>query len=214
MLKRANPEKGRFAGACSCAARGWGAEACRGVTIDGLRMMRAPTGADARPGRGTASHPAHEDLTAVTARWAKGMVWAATIALSGCAAAPASMSAAPAPPPADVGPAPLVVPPAGRSAATADSPTVETGSRRAWEARAGETLRVLLEDWAAEAGWQVIWNTDREYPIRAGASFTGDFRHAARAAVRGFRTAAPPPKITFYRNNVAVIVTQGDDNGE
>jgi hypothetical protein len=138
------------------------------------------------------------------------------LALSSCAAAPAPAPDAALPQPNGVAEpaAPLPSPTGGAAAPKPDAAAVETGSRRAWQARPGETLHRLLEDWAADAGWQLVWNTDREYPIRAAAAFTGDVKYAARAAVRGFRTAVPAPKITFYRNNVAVIVTQGDDNGE
>ena len=40
------------------------------------------------------------------------------------------------------------------------------------------TLRDLLEDWGAQAGWSVVWKPERQYAIGADASFTGAFLDA------------------------------------
>ena len=40
------------------------------------------------------------------------------------------------------------------------------------------TLRSVLEDWAAGAGWSVVWKPERSYAIGADASFSGGFLDA------------------------------------
>ena len=41
-----------------------------------------------------------------------------------------------------------------------------------------QTLRDVLDDWAAQAGWSVVWKPARRYAIGADASFTGSFLDA------------------------------------
>ena len=41
-----------------------------------------------------------------------------------------------------------------------------------------ETLRDVLEDWGAQAGWSVVWKLERHYAVGADASFSGGFLDA------------------------------------
>lgn len=41
-----------------------------------------------------------------------------------------------------------------------------------------ETLRAVLEEWGARAGWSVIWTARRDYAVRADAAFEGGFLDA------------------------------------
>ncbi len=82
-----------------------------------------------------------------------------------------------------------------------------------WAVTQGETLRIVLEDWAKKAGWDVVWNTTREYPIQASAMFNGRFMDVASALVRNFSRAQPAPYAKFYKGNkVIVIQTIGGGN--
>ncbi len=40
------------------------------------------------------------------------------------------------------------------------------------------TLRAVLEDWGARAGWSVVWSPRRDYAVRADAVFEGGFLDA------------------------------------
>ena len=40
------------------------------------------------------------------------------------------------------------------------------------------TLRAVLEDWGARAGWSVVWTPRRDYAVRADAAFEGGFLDA------------------------------------
>lgn len=37
------------------------------------------------------------------------------------------------------------------------------------------TVRTVLENWAARAGWSVVWKAEHEYAVTADASFEGEF---------------------------------------
>ncbi len=84
-----------------------------------------------------------------------------------------------------------------------------------WTASEGTSLRSLLEEWGERAGWRVIWNSDREYIVEAGAVFRGEFMDVSSALIRAFARANPAPQGTFYKGNkVLVINTQEAENAE
>ena len=84
---------------------------------------------------------------------------------------------------------------------------------RDWLAEEGQSLKDLLVQWSEEAGWRLIWKTNRNYTLNAGAMFRGNFADVASALVRAFARAKPAPVATFYKgNHVLVIETMEDEN--
>ena len=84
-----------------------------------------------------------------------------------------------------------------------------------WMAPEGSKLSALLTEWGDKSGWRVIWQTDREYTLQAGAMFRGRFMDVASAILRSFARAAPAPWGTFYKGNrVLLITTQEDENAD
>jgi len=82
-----------------------------------------------------------------------------------------------------------------------------------WLAEEGNTLKGLLSDWCERAGWRLIWNSNRNYTLSAGAMFRGRFADVASALIRNFARAKPAPMATFYRGNrVLVVETREDEN--
>lgn len=78
-------------------------------------------------------------------------------------------------------------------------------------AQSGRTLRDTLRQWAERSQWSVIWNTDRDYIIKAGATFNGDFVHAASELLRALAKARPSVKGIFYSGNRVLTVTTTED---
>lgn len=82
-----------------------------------------------------------------------------------------------------------------------------------WLAEEGKTLKELLTEWSDKAGWRLIWNTNRNYTLTAGAMFRARFADASSALIRAFARARPAPIATFYKGNrVLVVETMEDEN--
>lgn len=82
-----------------------------------------------------------------------------------------------------------------------------------WLAEEGSTLKGLLSDWCERAGWRLVWNSNRNYTLGAGAMFRGRFADVSSALIRNFARAKPAPKATFYKGNrVLVVETREDEN--
>ena len=82
-----------------------------------------------------------------------------------------------------------------------------------WLAEEGNTLKGLLSDWCERSGWRLVWNSNRNYTLGAGAMFRGRFADVTSALIRTFARAQPAPMATFYKGNrVLVVETREDDN--
>ena len=76
--------------------------------------------------------------------------------------------------------------------ANSDEPPVED-----WIAPEGSNLKDLLAEWADKSGWRLVWKTERNYELKAGAMFRGRFTDVSAAIVRAFARARPAPIATF-----------------
>lgn len=84
---------------------------------------------------------------------------------------------------------------------------------RDWLVEEGQSLKSLLTQWSNESGWRLIWKSNRNYTVNAGAMFRGRFADVSAALVRAFGRARPAPIATFYKGNrVLVIETMEDEN--
>lgn len=82
-----------------------------------------------------------------------------------------------------------------------------------WLAEEGQNLKALLTQWSEESGWRLVWNTNRNYVLSAGAMFRGRFADVSSALIRAFARARPAPIATFYKGNrVLVVETMEDEN--
>ncbi|MDR1826314.1 MAG: toxin co-regulated pilus biosynthesis Q family protein [Rickettsiales bacterium] len=82
---------------------------------------------------------------------------------------------------------------------------------RSWVVASGQTLRDVLQAWCDREGWDLIWNTSREYPIAASAVFKGRFLDVSSALVRNFSRAAPIPYAKFYKGNRVLVISTTED---
>lgn len=116
-------------------------------------------------------------------------------------AAGAAPSPTPAPEPAAERLADIDLSPTPTDAAVASAPEATPG--QTWVAPAGSSLRVVLENWADTAGWDLEWhalvnNDPIDYPIPVRLQYEGTFLEAARALTRQFRSHRTPPRADAY----------------
>jgi hypothetical protein len=82
---------------------------------------------------------------------------------------------------------------------------------RSWVVASGQTLREILQDWCDKEGWDLVWNTSREYPIQASAVFKGRFMDVSSALVRNFSRANPIPYAKFFKGNRVLVITTTEE---
>ncbi|HIJ39434.1 MAG TPA: hypothetical protein HPP80_11125 [Rhodospirillaceae bacterium] len=88
------------------------------------------------------------------------------------------------------------------------SPAVSVGTL--WTAGSGKSLKEVLNGWCEQAGWHLVWQSNRRYPMEASADFSGSFEEAARQLVEGFAEVAPAPFGHFYKGNKVLVITSGE----
>lgn len=85
-------------------------------------------------------------------------------------------------------------------------------SVRDWVAKEGQTLREVLTQWAEIEGWELVWNTKREYPLKASAIFRGRFKDVSAAIIRTFSRATPQPLAKYYLGNRVLVIKTLEEN--
>lgn len=85
-------------------------------------------------------------------------------------------------------------------------------SVRDWIAKEGMTLREVLQQWCDMEGWELVWNTKREYPLKASAIFRGRFKDVSAAIIRNFSRATPQPLAKFFFGNRVLVIKTLEEN--
>ncbi len=95
--------------------------------------------------------------------------------------------------------------------ADAEAPKELPDQVRSWVVASGQNLRDVLQGWSDKEGWDLVWNTAREYPIEASAVFKGRFVDVASALVRNFSRANPVPYAKFYKGNRVLVISTTEE---
>lgn len=84
-------------------------------------------------------------------------------------------------------------------------------SRGTWVASRGDSLRGVLEEWAGQAGADMFWSSDYDYPLAGDVNVSGTFEEAVQNILRGFEQARPKPVGRLHPNlphGPAVLVVE------
>ncbi|MAS88097.1 MAG: hypothetical protein CMH30_09015 [Micavibrio sp.] len=82
---------------------------------------------------------------------------------------------------------------------------------KTWTAPRNLTLRQVLESWSKEAGVQLYWRADYDYPLESDVSLQGTFEEVVEVLLKGFSEAQPRPIARLHPNEPdgpAVIVIE------
>jgi len=75
-----------------------------------------------------------------------------------------------------------------------------------WRVHEGEMLRAALARWAARAGMDVVFLTDRRYRLDGKAAFEGRFANAVQALFRSLSHLPHPPVAARSEGGTALVV--------
>ena len=95
---------------------------------------------------------------------------------------------------------------------SADGGASETGGGWAVDPDEHRTLSGVLEDWAARAGWTLVWKAREDYGLGAAAVFEGGFLEAADALLSGPATRRTLD-VRAYAANRHLVVDDADGAG-
>lgn len=84
---------------------------------------------------------------------------------------------------------------------------------RSWEAARGSSLRTILSDWSNEAGVELFWSSEYDFPVESSIRLSGTFEEAVKTLLNGLRDAQPRPIGRLHPNlpagpSVLVIETK------
>lgn len=97
------------------------------------------------------------------------------------------------------------VPPQNKTDTPNDEPP------QTWEISPSDrTLNTTLARWSVNAGWQLVWDMEVDYPIETRALLQGTFQEAVATVAQSLAGASVPVQATFYEGNrVLRIIAKG-----
>lgn len=103
--------------------------------------------------------------------------------------------------------------PAKLKMASVPSYSGSLNSVRTWRAVRGDSLKTVLSDWAQDAGVELYWSSEFDYPLDSSVRLKGTFEEAVQNILTGLRDARPRPIGRLHPNEpegpaVLVIETQ------
>jgi hypothetical protein len=84
-------------------------------------------------------------------------------------------------------------------------------TRGNWSAVKGDSLRNVLEEWTGQAGAELFWSSDYDYPLAGDVNVSGTFEEATENLLLGFEQARPKPVARLHPNlphGPAVLVVE------
>lgn len=79
-------------------------------------------------------------------------------------------------------------------------------SDQSWTVQADTTLQSTLRAWTAREGWDLVWDAQNDYRIRASAHLGSDFIPAVRALADAVNMTSPDLTVTLYLGNRVIHV--------
>src|SRR5450830_14616 len=75
-----------------------------------------------------------------------------------------------------------------------------------------KTLNAAMARWAAQAGWQLLWELPVDYSVDARTTVRGSFEEAVNTVAKSMESAEIPMKAVFYQGNkVLRIMSKGSE---
>ncbi|HBC1012721.1 TPA: toxin co-regulated pilus biosynthesis Q family protein [Escherichia coli] len=77
-----------------------------------------------------------------------------------------------------------------------------------WSVLKGQDLRSVMSQWANEAGWDLVWDSEQSYKLLAAASFKNvTFEQAVSDLFDAVGNIEPRLYVSLYKKNKVVLVS-------
>lgn len=93
---------------------------------------------------------------------------------------------------------------------TTVEPIAMPTSAKSWHASAPSSLRQVAQSWAEQGGYQLVWDADYDYPIRASLDIRGGFVDAIGNLFDLYTFAERPLRVDLYQEQRLVRVQAGE----
>lgn len=70
------------------------------------------------------------------------------------------------------------------------------------------TLRIAMSRWVRLAGWQLVWDIDRDFDVEAGTSIRSDFKEAVSQIMTALASSDYPVKAVFYEKSKVLRIVK------
>ena len=84
--------------------------------------------------------------------------------------------------------------------------TRESHDHEAWQAFAGQSLRDTVADWSVKAGYELVWDADYDFPVRAGVRLDGDFIQVVTNLFNAYTSADRPLSVDIFKEQKLIRV--------
>jgi hypothetical protein len=93
------------------------------------------------------------------------------------------------------------------NAGNADNAAAAAPLTRTWQITpADKTVRSALARWAAEAGWQFVWDVPTDFSVDASATIHGTLEQALSEVVHALKRSQVPIQVILYGGNKVIRV--------
>ena len=77
-----------------------------------------------------------------------------------------------------------------------------------WKVQTDRSLRDILSDWSNTAGWQLVWETHKDYHITTRSSYVGKYREAVEHLLEDLAASGSPLGAELYTGNRVLRVRE------
>jgi hypothetical protein len=92
--------------------------------------------------------------------------------------------------------------------------TTRTGSRQVWSIEQSEKrLSSALERWAQQAGWQLVWEADRDFVIESNLHLEGEFLKAVGTVMQSLSKTDYPLQARANSATLTLRISRYQDAG-
>lgn len=82
----------------------------------------------------------------------------------------------------------------------------EQRANMVWQAFAGQSLRDTVAAWSTKAGYELVWDADFDFPVRAGVRLDGDFIQVVTNLFNAYAAADRPLSVDIFKEQKLVRV--------